>query len=691
LERFYLRNVVASTGLTMELGKVVRDELSGSSAKSYVAGLTEFHRIQGSPMMSDAAAHVKEELVKIGMDDATIEHYPADGRRKYWTYTSTMGWDVRGAELSLVEPEARILASYMDVPQSLHTFSRSTPKQGVTAELVDVGKGSSDEDYAGKSVKGRFVLTTGKGKTVQHEAVVKRGAAGVITDSLTYEFPGVRESIDIPDARSYQGIWPNAKNAGKIKFGFSLSKRQGNELRSILCSGKTVKLHAKVDANLSPGRYSVVTCTIRGSAMPDEEIVLIAHLCHPKPSANDNASGSGLLLELARTITSLIASGKVKRPRRTIRFLWVPETTGSVAYLSKHPELHRRIVAGINMDMVGEDQARCRSTLCMDCTPDSMPSYLNDLVYSMMVRSNSEYDSMVKLGIPGNFRFAKTQFTGGSDHAEFNESTVGIPCVGLTQWPDLYYHTSMDTIDNVSEDSLRRVGWTVAVSALTLADADTRTAHALASMACSEGMRRISEAVAAAVKVLYGAKGESVSAAELDKLAGHHAKRLEHIIRRETLAVRSVCRLFGEGAEPDDFIQAQMTAVGEHGSRELTRLEKTIGAASDRPSKPRRDSERLSKVEKEAMAIVPRRRFKGTIESETMSEKLGEERYGWYSEVEDKDSHFSRKMYELVNLIDGKRTVYDMTRFVSAEYGRTDQKDVLRFFADLKAIGFVKY
>jgi hypothetical protein len=675
----------------MELGKVVKNELSGSSAKSYVARLTEFHRIQGSPMMRDAAAHVKEELVKIGMDDATVEHYPADGRRKYWTHTSTMGWDVRGAELSLVEPEARTLASYMDVPQSLHTFSRGTPKAGVIAELVDVGKGSSDEDYAGKSIKGRFVLTTGKGKTVQHEAVVKRGAAGVITDSLTYEFPGVRESIDIPDARSYQGIWPNAKNASKIKFGFSLSKRQGNELRSILRSGKMVKLHAKVDADLSSGRYSVVTCTIRGSAMPDEEIVLIAHLCHPKPSANDNASGSGLLLELARTITSLIASGKVKRPRRTIRFLWVPETTGSVAYLSKHPELHKRLVAGINMDMVGEDQARCKSTLCMDCTPDSMPSYLNDLVYSMMVRSNSEYDSMVKLGIPGNFRFAKTQFTGGSDHAEFNESTVGVPCVSLTQWPDMYYHTSMDTIDNVSEDSLRRVGWTVAVSALTLADADTRTAHALASMACSEGMGRISEMVAAAVSELYSSKGELADAAESRRLARYHAARVEHVVSREILAVRSACRLI-EGASPDDFIKEQMADVEEHGSRELLRLERTIAVepAAGR-AKIGQASMRLSKAEKEAMALVPRRRFKGTVDSETMSEMLGEKRYRWYSDVDDRDSNFFRKMYELVNLIDGRRTVYDMTRFVSAEYGQTDQKDVLRFFDDLKTMGFVKY
>ncbi|MDH3364461.1 MAG: DUF4910 domain-containing protein [Thermoplasmata archaeon] len=674
----------------MELGKVVKDELSGSSAKSYVAGLTEFHRIQGSPMMRDAAVYVKEELVKMGMEDATIEHYPADGRRKYWTYTSVMGWDVRSAELSLVEPDVRVLARHEEVPQSLHTFSRSTPKQGVTAELVDVGKGLSDEDYAGKSVKGKFVLTTGKGKTVQHEAVVKRGAAGVITDSLTYEFPGVRESIDIPDAHSYQGIWPNAKSAGKIKFGFSLSKRQGNELRDLLRSAKPVRLHAKVDADLSPGRYSVVTCTFRGSDMPDEEIVLVAHLCHPKPSANDNASGSGLLLELARTITSLVASGKIKRPRRTIRLLWVPETVGSVAYLSKHPELHKRLVAGINMDMVGEDQARCKSTLCMDCTPDTMPSYLNDLVYSMMGRSNSEYDSMVKLGIPGNFRYTRTQFTGGSDHAEFNESTVGVPCVSLTQWPDLFYHTSMDTIDNVSEDSLRRVGWAAATSALTLASADSRMVRKLAILVCSEGIRRISEAVEAAAMELYEAFDPSDNGVEFNRVAQYHGLRVRHSVRREVRAVLSVRRL-DKAAGSDDFVKSQAEAVEEHGSREQLRLDSIIVAVSDGRASVKRGAMRLSKAEKEAKAIVPRRRFKGTLDADLMSEKLGEERYGWYGKVETKDPQFTRKMYEVVNLMDGRRSLADITEFVSAEYGPTDHKNVLRFVQDLKSIELVTY
>jgi len=670
----------------MEFGRIVKDELSGSAAKSYVAGVTRYHRIQASPMMHAAAEHVMDELKSFGMDDVKVERYPADGRLRYWTHKSVVGWTVRSAELRLVEPSERLLAKFSDIPQSLHTFSNGTPRGGVTAELVDVGKGVSDEDYVGKRVKGRFVLATGRGKAVHREAVVKRGAAGVITDGLSYEFPGVRESTDIPDAHAYQGIWPDANDVKSIKFGFSLSRRQGNELKKYLASGKTVRLHAEVDAEFTKGSYSLVNASIRGSERPQDEIFLVAHLCHPKPGANDNASGSGLLIEIARTISSLIRSGKIERPRRTIRFLWVAETEGTVVFLSKHPEMYNRLKAGINLDMVGEDQTLCRSTLCMDSTPDSLPSYLNDLVFSMVERANAEYDPMVKIGMESNFRCARTVYSGGSDHTEFNESTVGAPCVGLTQWPDLFYHTSMDTMDKVSEDSLRRVGWAAAVSALTLADADTDTIHGIAILTSSEGMKRISESVLKASSELLDAKrsGKGKGArADLARLAQFHRMRVSKVVSRDVMAVRSLRRLDAE-AGTDGFVEQQVAAVSAHGSRELSRLNDIVDSVVGKGTVAALMRKGLSKAETQAKKTVPRRLFKGSLDSEFLSETIGEKRCEWYDEVEKRDSSFSKKMYEIVNLMDGDRDLCEIMEVVSAQYGPTEIADVQRFVADLK-------
>src|SRR4030042_2013351 len=193
-------------------------------------------------------------------------------------------------------------------------------------------------------------------------------------------------------------------------------------------------------------------------------------------SAKDNASGSGLLLEIARTIKTLIESGRIQQPARTLRFMWVPETLGTVAYISAHKDVSKRMVAGINLDMVGQKQALCKSTLNLDRTPASCPSYLNDFVFNLIEQNVNEFDYPTHFGSGSTFRYRSTPFSGGSDHAEFTEATTKVPCVMLLQWPDLYYHTSMDTIDKVSEDSLKRRGWIATVAALILANATAEEA-----------------------------------------------------------------------------------------------------------------------------------------------------------------------------------------------------------------------
>ncbi len=679
-------------GVTMKDEKLLKDELSGSTAKSYVSHIARFHRIQGSPMFHDAALYVVEELRKIGLRDAEIMQFPADGKHKFWTHQSTLGWKVESAELRMVEPKEKLLATFEDIPMSLHTFSKGTPSEGVTAELVDVGAGLSDKDYRGKKVKGRLVLATGSARSVQVEAVVKRGAAGVITDALTFEFPKVRESIDIPDAHSYQGIWPTAKNAAKIKFGFSLSKRQGNELRGYLRDGKKVKLRAKVDAKLFRGRYDVVTATIRGSSKPQEEIFLIAHLCHPKPGANDNASGSGALMEVARAITALIKSGKMKRPARTIRFFWVPETTGTIALLSTHPEMSKRLVAGINLDMVGEDQEMCRSTLNVCVTPDSLPSYLNDLVMSVVERSGKELDPMDQIGLTSTFRYTRTPFSLGSDNAEFVEPSVGVPCISFTQWPDMFYHTSMDTMDKVSEDSLRRVGWITAVSAIELAHADASTAFALASLTCSRGLARIAEAGGKASDDLFGARDDAKTKGKVKKLAGlikYHTSRIEHVIRREQEAVRSVRKL-GNTRELEDFVNGQTRALADAGKRELARLGGTVAAIQD-GLRVKIPAAVPTPAEKESVGLVPMRRFKGNLEWSLLRDFLGESGYKAYKKIEETDHNFMAKTPEIIYFMDGKRTVDGIVRAVSAECGPTDHNHVLMYLRDLERMKLVSF
>jgi len=681
----------------MSLNRLVRDELSGVVAKSFVEQIARFHRIQASTMFHEAAEYVKNELVKIGLKDATIEQFPADGKTKYWTYTSPIGWAVKSAKLYLVEPEEKLIVRYKDVPTCLHTYSKATPLEGVTAELIDVGKGTKPKDYEGKDVKGKFVLATGRANPVHEQAVYKHGAAGVITDTITYEMPGVRESLDIPDAHAYQGIWPTAEELGKVTFGFSLSKRQGNQLRALLKNGKTVKLKAKVDAQLFPGNEEVITATIQGKTKPNEEIFLIAHLCHPKPSANDNASGSGLLLEIARTITTLINSGKIQPPARTIRFFWVPETMGTVAYLSYHEDMFTRFVAGINLDMVGQNQELCKSTLNLDRTPDSLPSYLNDYVFSLIEQSIKEFDTVTGFGSSSTFRYNTTTFSGGSDHAEFTNSTIGVPCIMLLQWPDMFYHTSMDTIDKVSEDSLKRIGWITTVAALTLANATADTAYFLANHTASKGISRIEDTAREAAEELFKKKEDpklkekpAELAKELAKTSLRYKNKIAHIIWREQEATKSVQKL-GENPELNALINKLCEDIANQGQQKIARLEEVLNFIAKTLAITIPTKLEETEADAELKRLIPKRLFKGTLNFDLLKKVLGEKEYEWYQEIDEKERSFHNKAAEFVNFMDGKRNAYDILKAVSAEYSETNPEYALKFLRDLEKANLITF
>ncbi|MEM3760239.1 MAG: M28 family peptidase, partial [Candidatus Bathyarchaeia archaeon] len=370
--------------------------------------------------------------------------------------------------------------------------------------------------------------------------------------------------------------------------------------------------------------------------------------------------------------------------------IWVPETFGSVAYLSRHEELYSKLVAGINLDMVGQDQEICKSTLTLDNTPDSLPSYLNDYVFSLIEQSVREFDSQTMFGGSSTFRYRASTFSGGSDHAEFNNSTVGVPCVMLLQWPDLYYHTSMDTIDKVSADTLKRIGWITTIAALTLANATAETAFLLASQTAKKGVVRIEEAGREAIEELFRKredpklkdKPEELTK-ELTKTACHFKNKIEHIIWREQKAIKSVKRL-GENPELDTFLNKYCNDIENLGRKEIAIFEETLNFIAKALSITLPAKLEETETEAELKRLIPRRLFKGTLDTETLKQALSEKEYEWYQEIWEKDPGFGKKMEEIVNFIDGKRSAYNIVMAVSAEYDETNPGHVLRFLKDME-------
>jgi aminopeptidase-like protein len=159
-----------------------------------------------------------------------------------------------------------------------------------------------------------------------------------------------------------------------------------------------------------------------------ESVVLCAHLCHPH-MVNDDLSGVVVGMDVMREL--------IRRPpgRFTYRFLIVPETIGSLAWLSRHEALLPRLRGGLFLEMLGLDQPLA---LQHSFAGDSAV----DRCFAMALAA-ADPD-----GWTGEFRTII-----GNDERQFNAPGVRVPMLSLSRvrrpgdpaWPYPEYHSSRDT------------------------------------------------------------------------------------------------------------------------------------------------------------------------------------------------------------------------------------------------------
>lgn len=256
-----------------------------------------------------------------------------------------------------------------------------------------------------------------------------------------------------------------------------------------------------VEARVYPSKYDNVIATVPGSDPKAKEFIITAHLCHFDPGADDNASGAASILEIARAIKELISSGEIDPPARTIRFIWIPEMSGSYAYAATHPDKTDNMICGLNLDMVGSYLNRNNSGFNFHCTPDSLPHFINDVVanfadYVGKTNTEDDYYSAYQfynpiLSVQGSrdsFRYKVLPFMGGSDHKIYNDRLVNVPMVFFNVWPDPYYESDLDSPDKCDPTTLRREAVVAVASAVLVSRAAGPEALGLASEVYSRGL-----------------------------------------------------------------------------------------------------------------------------------------------------------------------------------------------------------
>lgn len=200
-----------------------------------------------------------------------------------------------------------------------------------------------------------------------------------------------------------------------------------HEERRCLPSGK---YRVVIDSRLEPGTLELSHAVIAGTLK--REIFFSSYVCHPS-MANNEVSGPVLLAAIMQYVKTSYPS-----PKFSYRFVLLPETIGSIAYLSRFAEqMKKTIIAGFNLSCVGDDrgfthlQSPYNDTLADKALLTALAGLDNLQSYSFLDR--------------------------GSDERQYCSPTINLPVCGFsrtlfTKYPE--YHTSGDDFSVVTEEGL---------------------------------------------------------------------------------------------------------------------------------------------------------------------------------------------------------------------------------------------
>lgn len=642
----------------------IYEHLSGERALDIIKKITTFHRIQASPGYREAAEYCAARLNSEGID-AVINSYPARADVKYLEHRMFQEWSIEDAWLELKYPVKKRIADFKS--NSLSVIQRSIPADYRNAEIdvVMLDEGAKPSDYKDVDLKGKIIFVHESFSKYMQWAIDEKGAIGIISDYMA-EFEPVRNRNDLYDDLLYTSFWWQGEKPRM--FGFVLSPRDGDRLRK-LCQKLEAdnrqdssvypypKVSAFVDSKLYDGYTENVEAVIKGET--DEEILAVAHLCHPRPSANDNASGAAAAMEAMKTINDLINTKQLKRPQRSIRLLLVPEFTGSYAFLSGKTDTSH-IKAGINLDMVGGRQDKVLGPLLVCGLPAAGASFATDLADMLMEGLKRDvkifftvdtYVSCVNTGRIG--------FMSGSDNYIFSDPDIGVPMVALSQLPDKTYHTSGDTVDKIDPAVLRKSAAVCAAYLYTMATLTTEDAFAI--------MNKTRASMASEItKAMEENKDVAVLTAKVQYIQDVY-KRITEDYRR-----------FFKGNDID-----RIDSMIESEKAYLCRLADSICATGC--------------VQGEVHQVagkIPVRKFRGPIAYTEFEKYLSQDLQDRLKSLQEKYKEIKNiKDSEVYSMLwcDGKRDLNDITRLTELECGINCREYVNSYFDILADAGLIAY
>jgi hypothetical protein len=674
--------------------RMLINELSGDRSFEHIRVLTQWHRNSGMEGYFKASDYVMEEAKKAGLEDVKFIEQPLGGPN----YTA------KSAELWITEPVEIKLA---DIGDHALYLSDGSHDANVTAELIWAGTGSK-EDLLNLNVTGKIVLVNGNPGAAVTNAVYAKGAIGVVC----YTSSESKNPMDFPDQLAWTRIGITPPEGKQGTFAFNLSPRKGEQLKQMLQTegmqdifatgkktlGGKVVLKAKVDTEIgeAPGRTGFVEGWIRGSKYHDQQIVITAHLQEEQGSANDDGSGCGNLLEIARTLNKLIDEGKIERPLRDIRFWWTDEIYSEYRYFRDFPKEPAKMLANLHQDMVGAKQSIGSRTQHLIYAPHSITSYVDALFESIgqfVIETNNPFITAGRMGgLPRphsrpiyatrgtreGFGASFVPFFNASDNLNFIEGAIGVPAVGLINWDDYFIHSSDDDLWQIDATQLQRNAFIITSMAYYLGKSESEELPLLLSETYAQGNKRLANDLQAAFHQIQSQTDTSLGWKNANII-------IEQGIMREERALKSITRLLGN----DIILMSQINDVSKQLLAKKTVMISEISNIFSTNHRVKPSNIKLSANEQSAIKKVPKN-------NPVLDDYFGKRKGGAPGIV----THSTMRM-EIFNFVDGKRSYYDIYKAVLAEslaagtwyYGTVKLEDVVKLLdtnIESGALTFVK-
>ncbi len=298
-------------------------------------------------------------------------------------------------------------------------FSTVAPKVGIKAEIISVSQGT-EADYKEKDVKGKIVLVQRGGETFMAKVARAEGngAVGVI-----FYDPKREKLLGTVGALSVIPV-------------VSIPTETALKIESKLAYGSQLEAELLVNSSGEASTSQNVMGILKSKRNPEgKQIIVGAHYDGvDTPAANDNGSGTAVMMEIAKILTS----EKIDLPYDIQFIAFGSEEAGllgSSAYVyGMDNEEAKRTLALINLDMVGVGDML---NLCTARGQSTMPL----LKQARQICEQLTYNTAVRETVH-------------SDHLPF--AYAGVPAITLYVTTDHNYHSDNDTPDKIQPDMLAK-------------------------------------------------------------------------------------------------------------------------------------------------------------------------------------------------------------------------------------------